>query len=283
MITLKNDFLTVKIAERGAEIKSVTYQNNEYIWCADPEIWASSCPLLFPICGGLKDNKYTFKGREYNLEKHGFVRRRTFIVEKSDSTCATFLYCPEEDTKKSFPFDYELRVIYTLQDKTIKIDYSVKNNDNDSMYFSIGSHEGYSVPEGIEEYDIVFPQNETLYSTVVDGNLLTNEKQLIIKDSNVLPLDEEYFKFDALVFTDIKSRTLKLVNRNTQKTVKIDFPDDKYLLLWHKPDARFICIEPWNGIPDRVGSSYDITEKEGITELKGKSEFNHTHLITVVK
>ncbi|MBO4432727.1 MAG: aldose 1-epimerase family protein [Clostridia bacterium] len=283
MITLKNDFLTVKIAERGAEIKSIVYGGNEYVWCGDPEIWGSSCPLLFPICGGLKEDKYTIGGREYTLEKHGFARRKTFTVEQADDTYAVFLHCSDKSTKEFFPFDYELRVIFTLEDRTVKIDYSIKNCGNTPMFFNIGSHEGYSTPEGIEEYDIVFPQNETLYSTVLDGNLLSNEKRQIVKESNVLSLKEEYFSIDALVFTDIESRTLNLVNRKTAKTVKIDFPDDKYLLLWHKPGARFICVEPWNGIPDRIGSSYDITEKEGITELKENGEFNHTHSITIVK
>ena len=102
MITLKNEFLTVAISERGAEIKSIVYDGTEYIWEGRPDVWASSCPLLFPICGGLKEDKYTLGGREYTLEKHGFVRRKTFEVESISCSSATFLSCSDDETKKCY-------------------------------------------------------------------------------------------------------------------------------------------------------------------------------------
>ena len=283
MIKLKNEFLTVTINEKGAEIKSIVYGGTEYIWEGRPDAWASSCPLLFPICGGLKDDKYTLDGREYTLEKHGFVRKKTFEVENKTETSASFLSRSDSETKKSFPFDYELRVIYTLSGKSVKIDYSVKNTGGGTMYFNIGSHEGYSTPEGIEEYDVVFEQNETLESVVLDGNLLSNKRLPVIKNSCVLPLDDKYFEVDALVFDKLNSRSVTLENRKDGRALKVDFPDDKYFLLWHKHGAPYICLEPWNGIPDRAGSSYDITQKEGITVLGAKGEYKHTHSITIIK
>ncbi|MBO4733497.1 MAG: aldose 1-epimerase family protein [Clostridia bacterium] len=283
MIILKNEFLTVKINEVGAEIKSIECNNTEYIWEGKPEIWGASCPLLFPICGGLKEDKYTLGGKEYTLQKHGFARKKTFKPEYYTDSSVCFLLYSDDDTKQSFPFDFELRVIYTLKGKSVKIDYSVKNKSGDTMYFNIGSHEGYYTPEGIEDYDIVFPQNETLDNTVLYGNLLSYGTLPILKDSSVLPLYDKYFIVDALVFTDIKSRSATLKNRKTGRAVKIDFPDDKYLLLWHKHGAPYICIEPWNGIPDRVGSSFDITEKEGITKLGAYGEFKHTHTVTIIE
>ena len=282
MITLKNEFLTVGISEFGAEIKSIVFNDSEYIWEGKPEVWGASCPLLFPICGGLKDDKYVLNGNEYTLEKHGFARKKTFIVETESETGATFLLCADEATMKSFPFDFELRITYTLIEKSVKIDYSVINKSNDTMYFNIGSHEGYYTPEGIEDYDVIFPENETLSSSVLYGNLLSGQKQPIIKDSSVLPLYDKYFIVDALVFTDLKSRSAILRNRKTGKAVKVDFPDDKYFLLWHKHGAPYICLEPWNGMPDRVGSNYNIAEKEGVTALDANCEYNHTHTITII-
>ena len=281
MITLKNEFLTVAISERGAEIKSIVYDGTEYIWEGRPDVWASSCPLLFPICGGLKEDKYTLGGREYTLEKHGFVRRKTFEVESISDTSATFLSCSDDETKKCYPFDYELRVIYTLSGKSVKIDYSVKNTGGSTMYFNIGSHEGYSTPEGIEEYDVIFSEKETLENVVLSGNLLSGKRIPIIKDSNVLPLEDKYFEVDALVFDKLNSRSATLKNRKTGRAVRVDFPDDKYFLLWHKYGAPYMCLEPWNGIPDREGTGFDIVRKEGITALDAKDEYRHTHTVTI--
>lgn len=283
MVTIKNEYITAKINELGAELKSLVFGETEYIWEGRSEVWAGSCPLLFPICSGLKEDKYTFNGKEYTLQKHGYARFKTFEVESMTDSSVVFLHKSDIDTKQSFPFDYELRVIYTLAEKTLKIDYAVKNLTDGTMYFSIGSHEGYYTPEGIEDYDVIFPQNETLNAYVLYGNLLSNQQLPIIKDSRVLPLYDKYFTVDALVFKDLKSRTATLRNRKTGKAIKVDFPDDKYFLLWHKPNSPYICLEPWSGISDIVGSSYDITEKEGIIPLEGKSEYNHTHSVTIIE
>ena len=279
MITLKNKFLTASINEVGAELKSLVFDGKEYIWEGRNEVWAGSCPLLFPICGGLKDDKYTLNGKEYTLQKHGYARFKTFEIENKTDSSVVFLHKSDKETKKSFPF--ELRVIYTLVDKSLRVDYSVKNLTDDTMYFSIGSHEGYYTPEGIEDYDVVFPQNETLNAYVLYGNLLSNQQLPIIKDSNVLPLYDKYFTVDALVFKDLKSKSATLRNRKTGKAVQVDFPDAEYFLLWHKPNSSYMCLEPWSGIPDIVGTGYDITEKEGIIALESGGEYNSTHAINI--
>lgn len=283
MITIKNEFLTAKINEMGAELKGLEFNGTKYIWEGNPDVWAGSAPLMFPVCGGLKDDKYILNGKEYTLGKHGYARKKLFEVESVTDHSAVFLHKSNDETKKAFPFDYELRVIYTLDNKTLKVDYSVKNLSDDTMYFNIGSHEGYYTPEGIEDYDVIFPQNETLNSYVLYGNILSNQKLPIIKDQNILPLYDKYFTIDAVVFKDLKSKSAMLRNRKTGKALRIDFPDDNYFVLWHVPNAPYICLEPWNGIHDIVGSSYDITEKEGITSLNANTEFKHTHSITILE
>ena len=279
MIILKNEKLEVKIAEFGAEIKSVLKDGVEYLWNSAPEIWGKSAPLMFPICGGLKDNKYIFEGKEYYLPKHGFAQTKMFTVESQDDTSAVFLLKDDEKTRESYPFSFELRVIYTLLEDSIKIGYEVKNLDNKTMYFNLGSHEAYYTPEGIEDYDIIFPEKETLTASYLYGSQLAYNGYTVLKDSNVLPLYEKYFAIDALVFTEIKSRSATLRNRKTGRSVTVDFPDASYFLLWHKSGAPYMCLEPWGGIPDYHDSNYDITTKPGITMLGSGKTYNCSHTI----
>lgn len=281
MITLKNDKITVQISELGAEIKSLVYNGAQYIWEGRAEVWAGSGPIMFPICGGLKEDKYTFEGKEYSLGKHGYIRFKTFEVESLTDTSVLFLHKSDEETKACFPFDYELRILYTLSGMSLKAEFSVLNKSAKTMYFNIGAHEGYYTPEGIEDYDVIFPQKETLNAYVLYGNLLSQQELPILKDSQVLPLYDKYFTVDALVFKTLKSRSATLRNRKTGRALSVEFPDSPYFLLWHKPNAPYICLEPWNGIADVVGSSYDITRKEGITALESGKEYKNTHTITV--
>ena len=77
-IKISNGEITAVISTRGAELKSVVKNGREFIWEGDPNVWAGQAPLLFPICGGLKDDKYVLGGNEYTLEKHGFARFKEF-------------------------------------------------------------------------------------------------------------------------------------------------------------------------------------------------------------
>ena len=102
---------------------------------------------------------------------------------------------------------------------------------------------------------------------MLNGCFLNNQQLPIIKDQDYLPLHEEYFKLDSLIFRDLKSRSATLKNRKTGRAIRVNFPDDENFLIWHKPNAPYICLEPWSGLPDIVGSSYDISKKEWV--LKG--------------
>ncbi len=282
MVTIKTEQITATVAELGAELKSLTLNGKEYLWQGNPEVWSGSSPLLFPICGGLKDDQYTFNGKTYTMQKHGFARKKIFEVEACSEHSVTLLLQDDAETREQYPFAFELRVIFTTVDSALQVEYRVKNKGEAPMYFSIGAHEGYSTPEGIEDYDVIFPQKETLSATLLDGNLLSDNLLPIIKNSEFLPLYDKYFVIDALVFKNLKSRSATLRNRKTGKAIRVDFPGSDYFLLWHKPAASYICLEPWCGIQDSQHTDGDLTHKEGIIRLDGKQEFSVEHRIQIL-
>ena len=67
--TIGNEQFTVIIDSKGAELSSMKSKahGTEYVWQADPSIWARHAPILFPIVGRLKDKKYTVGGKEYTI------------------------------------------------------------------------------------------------------------------------------------------------------------------------------------------------------------------------
>lgn len=278
-IIISNEKIKCTISTLGAEIQSVILNGKEYIWEGDPQVWSGKSPVLFPICGGLKDDKYIFKGTEYTLPKHGFGRKSEFLIESASGDSATFLLVSNEETKKQYPFDFELRVVYTLSGTSIRVKYKVTNTGNGELYYSIGSHEAYACPEGIEEYSVVFDKEETLNSSVLNGNLLEYKTVSIGENIRELPLKYEYFAIDALVFLDVKSRKVTLMHKN-DKVCDVDFLGADYLLLWTKPTGKYICIEPWYGVPDFEDSDYDITKKRGIMRVNPGETDIKVHTLT---
>ena len=65
-IKINNGLLEARIDTLGAELVSLKELNSgmEYIWQKDPKFWNKSSPVLFPFVGGLKDNKYSYNGKE---------------------------------------------------------------------------------------------------------------------------------------------------------------------------------------------------------------------------
>ena len=53
----------------------------------------------------------------------------------------------------------------------------------------------------------------------------------------------------------------------------MDFTGFPYLAIWSKPNAPFICIEPWYSIADNIKSSGVFTQKPDIISLKPGDTF----------
>ena len=92
IITIDNGILKVEINSFGAEMISVKKYGEDKLWCGDPNVWAGFSPILFPYCGGLKNNTTIYNGvKMENLPKHGFAKNCEFEVVSHEKTSACFL------------------------------------------------------------------------------------------------------------------------------------------------------------------------------------------------
>ena len=283
MVTLSNSKITVKIAKRGAEIKSIDSFGKEYMWSADPKIWGKSAPIMFPICGGLKEGRYELFGKSYSMSKHGFARNSDFDVEKIEKDKVTLVLHDSEETRAIYPFKFNFRVSFAISDESLSVTYDVENLSDTPMYASFGAHEGYACPEGIEKYEVIMPEKETLYASGLNGELVTDYYKLMCENGNKIPLREVDFFIDAVVFRNIKNKSVTLKNKENGRGVRVDFPEFDNLVLWHKYNSPYLCIEPWCGLPDVSGSSFDFTEKDGIKKIDVGERLSRTHVITPLK
>lgn len=282
MITISNEFLTATFSELGAELKSLKCADKEYIWYGDPAFWTGSSPVLFPICSGLKDDEFIYEGKTYSMKKHGFARRAEFAVEAAEGNRAIFLLSSKNCPQENYPFEYEFRIIYTLTGKKLNVEYNIRNLTDGDMYFSVGAHEAYLCPEGIENYKIVFENNENLDAYQLVGPLLSDKTKSYGQNTNVLQLDNSLFENDCLIFKNLNSRSVNLVNKSTDQKIKVDFEGFNYLLIWTVPGAPFICIEPWCGITDNVNTIKQLSKKEGIEKLTKGGEFYRLHSFEII-
>ena len=279
MYILKNDRIYIEISSIGAEIRKLQKDGTDVLYNGKSPYWNGVAPVMFPVCDGTIDGQIEVDGVRYPMIAHGYARVSRFVVESESENSVTFLHASNDETKKSYPYDYELRITYTLDGLKLDIRYDVVNKSGEEMYFQIGSHEAYACPEGIEEYDVIFPQKETLDASIRNSIYIENRTRRILDDSDTLPLLYKYFEIDSLVFKGAKSKSVTLRNRKTGSAVKVEFEGFKYLSFWTKVGAPFICVEPWCGVQHTVGDCPDIKKREGVNVLKEGKTFTRTHTI----
>lgn len=280
LITIQNDRLTVAISTVGAEIQSVRSKTGtEFIWEGDPAVWAGRAPIMFPLCGGLKDDTYTLNGKTYQQQKHGFIRFAEFSVIRVSENEAVLAATETAETLATFPWPFTFTATFRLEGDSLAITYAVENKDGDTMYFSVGGHEAYATPEGVDAYEAVFEKEEELAVNPLYGNLLGHDRQPFVSGS-VLPMKKEYFAIDAIVLETLNSRAVTLRRRGGGRSIRVEFPGFDHLLFWQKYDAPYLCVEPWNGMPDFIDSDGDITHKPYITALEGGKTYTLTHTVT---
>lgn len=288
MQILKNQYLTIKVNPKGAELSSIFNNENqiEYLWKADPKFWGKSSPILFPIVGSLKENIYRFEEKEYSLPRHGFARDMEFIVEKSEENSLTFLLTHDENTLKVYPFKFEFRLIYSLQKNCLNVTYSVKNIGDNKMYFSVGGHPAFAVPLSenttYNDYYLEFNKTEKFnrWGLTAEGLIEVQPIDFMI-DTSKLNLTKALFYEDAIVFKNLTSTAVILKSDKINRQLKFDFEEFPFLGIWAAKEADFVCIEPWCGIADAANHNQELTEKEGIIELGLGEIFERTWRVEI--
>ena len=279
LVTIENDTLKVSIQTMGAELQSIKDANGvERLWQGDPAFWANRAPILFPVAGGFRDDVYELDGTRYPMPKHGFAKKVVWELEHQAPGTATFVTRHKDP---GFPFDYALRAVYTLEGDALHVDYATENLGAVPFYFSVGAHEAYATPEGIDHYSLVFDEPETLLNSPLVGNLTTHDTVTLTENCDTLPLTYDYFKVDALVLRTVKSRGVTLKSDLHPRKLHVAFPQHDVLMLWTKPGAGYLCIEPWCNAPDYVDADYRIDHKPGFMRLAPQEKITRRHTITV--
>lgn len=281
-ITIYNHQIKATINTLGAELIQLEKENHNYIWTIDETYWNKTSPILFPIVGRLKNDTYTIEGKTYELPRHGFARNFEFKVEHQTENAVVFLLTENSETLKQYPFQFELRLKYEIIENSLKMNYSIINKSQETMPFSIGAHPAFAINELFSDFTIAFNEVEDFVSHELEKEQFNNSSKKIPSEKNgKINLDYALFEKDALVFKHLKSDILTLLKKN-QPYISVKFKGFPYLGIWTKPNAPFLCIEPWCGLADNINHNGNIYEKEGIQILDKNANFQREINITLL-
>jgi len=285
-IYIENEHLQASFSAKGAELQRLTGidSGTEYLWSGDPAYWGKFSPVLFPIVGALKDNVYFYKSRQYTLSRHGFARDMVFDIRQTGDQEILFTLQHSPATLNIYPFPFKLGIRYHLEATTLSCTYEVENPAGDALWFAIGGHPAFAAPlnqEGVyTDYFLQFDADDELSYFHIEDNLISDKTSTITLNNKRLFLKHELFYEDALVFKNLKSHNISLMNTKNYNGINFKFEDFPYFGVWAARNADFVCLEPWCGIADSLHHQHQLTEKEGMVQLGPHQHWQRSWAIT---
>jgi len=284
-VKLKNQSLEVTINLLGAEVRSVKniLTGHEYMWDANPDFWSGVSPVLFPVVGKTTAGVLKFAGKDYPQGNHGFARSSVFSVIESAPTKVILQILTSELGAEIYPFNLAFQVSYSLDEAKLITEYTIKNLETQTAYFSVGAHPAFKCPfdaeHKIDDYIIEFsaPESNLVWHEITPQAFFTGKTASL--NLQQMELNAETFANDALVYDNYVSSHVSLREKNSSRQIRVSLTGFPWLGLWSKVGADYVCIEPWCGHSDMLDFSGEINDKVAIESVLPNSTWSREYLI----
>ena len=295
IISISNGPLTASIDTMGAQLMSLQKGESEYLWQGDANWWPRRAPILFPIVGVLKDGKADSAEGTVSLARHGLARLNQFEVVEQSASSVTLQLKSTEETRKSYPYDFELRLIFSLSDDTLTQTYEVTNTGNVVLPFTLGAHPAFNIPipgveaASLDQYNLLFTRSWTSFGPSITDEGLCDyaTPQRLVVDSDTLPLSWELIDREkTITLEDVPDRRITLTANQEASSevhgIQMEFEGFDYLGIWSAaPGCPFVALEPWCGIADTIDTDGIFEHKPGIICLDSEQSITKTLSIKV--
>lgn len=274
-LKIENESLLVEISPLGAEIQSIKNikTNQELCWQGDPTYWSSRSPLLFPIIGSLMEDKYYLNDEPFEMKKHGIVRDQEFELEQVNDSTINCYWDIEESLKEFYPYQCSLKITYQLEENSLIVSYVVINHEDFDMFYSIGGHPGFNV-SGLVTLKL---EGQDMSRYLISGSLI--DKSVDVNETNFI-LTKEHLRDDALVYTGVDRCHLIMKDYSVVADVSEFINVGIWSPIVNNEMAPFVCIEPWQGLPDTLTSNQILKDKKDNQILKAQEEAKFSYRLT---
>lgn len=246
------------VPERGGMVTSWRIQGQDILYMdqerfANPELSVrGGIPILFPICGNLPDNIYTYQNKEYSLKQHGFARNLPWEVKRrftEDFAGITLVLESNEETRQAYPFDFELVFTYQIQGNQLLIKQRYTNKSEETMPFSSGLHPYFFTSN---KKDLLLEIPATQYQD-------QNTKEFHSFTGN---LNFEQEEID-IAFSPLSKQTGSLKNNRGNWKVTLNCSDlYSALVFWTVKGKQYSCLEPWTALRNSLNTGEKLINLE---------------------
>jgi galactose mutarotase-like enzyme len=217
-ISVSSGSAQMKIApQRGGLVTSFSIDNTEFLYL-DRATFSDlaqnvrgGIPLLFPHAGPSKSSLY-------HLSQHGFVRRMPWNVNGQDGNSITLQLLSNDETRKDFPFDFELKLQAAVAANRLTHTFTIINKGDKPMPTAYGTHPYFQIPQAEKQ------------------NLTANIEGFSPKEIDWQGGFDQSFVNPGLICIQMPGKKI---------TLESDPDIFKVVRIWHLAGKDFFCIEPW--------------------------------------
>ena len=208
--TIKSGKLTAQINDFGAELVSaVGADGYEYIWDGK-EYWCHHAPVLFPTCGRIVNDTYTYAGKTYHM---GFLAQNAAIA-----TGAEAAIIPEDQTDVDQLATFIGRGVRKSKNSSIVlVSESKKDGTGGAQYYA---------DRLVHEYP-EFEARVTILGHLQRGGIPTAQDRILASRLGVAAI-EALKDGQRNVMVGVKNDQIVYVPFN--KAIRIDKPIDRELI-----------------------------------------------------
>ena len=244
-------------------------------WEANPVPTRSGHPVLFPFPNRLRDGRFTFEGKTYQLPLneatgkhaiHGFTPRNPWRVvgtaAGADSASITGQFKLSQDlpaAREFWPADFSLTLTYQLTRDRIRVEAVVENPDTGPLPWGLGYHPYFCIPTapGASADEMVL-EGRTEAVWEADGGLPTGQQQpvpagLDFRTPRLIGttvLDTLYTAAERFPSNELQPRAVLSHRMAPGRLTVACSPGFRYTLLFIPPHRKAVAIEPYTCASD---------------------------------
>jgi galactose mutarotase-like enzyme len=235
------------ITSYGVSGEEVLFLNKETLYDTAKNI-RGGIPILFPISGQLENGEYEWNGTVYKMKNHGVARNHPWEVVDTHTddrqASITLRLVSNEETKKEYPFDFEVVFTYSLTQNGLTIAQDYKNNSDAPMPIYAGFHPYFKTTSK----NLVYHTDAKIYLDYNDMETKTIQSSLDLTN-----------KKESLVLLDASQKEISFELPDRQLSLTMTYEEEfKYVVLWTEQDQEFVCVEPWMAMTNELNRKEEL-------------------------
>ena len=244
----------INLNNQGGRLQSLTFKGDSIIEDLEHKPYEQSFAgsILFPFANRIKDGKYEFQNKTYNLDCnepdrnnaiHGLVYNKKFEIKNTEALedyAEAILVYKEKNPPKGFPFPYQIELTYRLSNNELSLKIDIKNTGQHAFPFTLGWHP-YFYCDDFDKSFLSFNSHKVI---------IMNENMIAL-GVNKRPIENPFSLKDKKLDDCFVLNGREIEFYRPQYKVEIQgHPKSDFFQIYTPPNENRIALEPMTGVSD---------------------------------